>query len=136
MLTPTLNKHYIFSELADLEDLLNLCDSVIAVINNENQLAEWLAEFEALSDDEEAPEFCYGMSTLVFDIDGDKFVMVSDSGGEFSHGEFAIFCEENGIESQFVVDTPVCDGITVDEIYTGQMDDNRALLELLHKVYN
>ena len=59
-----------------------------------------------------------------------------DSGGENASGEFYQFCEDNGIDCQFVIDSVDVSGIEVDDIYTGGNYDSLELLTLLHKVFN
>jgi hypothetical protein len=124
----------------DEYDLLEVCDSVMAVLTS-NQLDVWSLVWSTItevgSDEVDgAVEWTDGSVFQVFDIDGKLLVIVSDSGGEWISEQFAEFCENNKIEFQRKVDSLDCEGIEVDEIYTGEMDDNPVLLELLHKVYN
>lgn len=119
------------------EDLYMCCDSVVAVLTQE-QIEEWLPLFKDIVDDDSAPSFCaYHSSTLVFDIDGSLLVVVSDAGGELASSEFTTFCEERSIESQFIIDSLDCTDVEVEDIYTGMVGpDNLYLLGLVHKLYN
>lgn len=140
-LQPIIEKTVIFNDYDAndtdfLETCMDSCDSFIAVLTKE-QLDNWLALFDKVVSQDDMGEYVeFGSRTMVFDIDGKLFTVVSDSGGEGSTGYFCSFCEENEIERQFVIDSVNCEGIAVDEIYTGGYDDNLDLLTLLHKVYN
>lgn len=117
-------------------DLLECCDSVIAVLTQE-QLTRWLDSFKTIGTDPEASDFCdSGTTTVVFDIDGEILVIVADSGGELASGMFEVWCEENDIECQAIVDSPDCTDVDVEDIYTGAYEDNQKLLGMLHRVYN
>jgi hypothetical protein len=119
-------------EKMTLEQVFECCDSYIAVLTQE-QLDEWLSMFESDAD----PEYTdFASATVVFNVDGKLLTIVSDSGGESASGEFSEFCEENGIACQFVIDSLDCEGVDVEDIYTGEYDNNIELLTLLHKVYN
>jgi hypothetical protein len=119
-------------------DLLEVCDSVIAVLTPA-QLAEWIIDFGAawpediINTDEATLD---GSILQVFDIAGVLFVTVSDSGDEWKSAAFEEFCKDRDIACQGIVDSLDCEGISVEEIYTGECDDNSELLKLLHKVYN
>lgn len=129
-------KQVVFDD--SFEDPFDCCDSVVAALSGE-QLQTWLDIFEEKIQNEEAAEYCdFGTRTAVFDIDGQTFVAVSDSGGEWMTAEFQEFCETNNIPSQFVIDSLDCSDVDVDDIYTGCMeeDENKDLLRLLHKIYN
>lgn len=136
-LTPIREKTVFFNDDDEtLETLIQCCDSYVAVLTPE-QVDEWFDIFEKVVSAEDAGEFTdFGSTTLVFDIDGKLFTIVSDSGGESSTGEFYQFCEDNSIVYQFVIDSVDCTGIAVDEIYTGECEDNLELLTLLHQVFN
>jgi len=135
MMSPVIDQTVVFDETTG--ETYEVCDSVIAVLADD-EITEWLGEFAELLTDPEIAEFLYSCSTRVFDIDGQKLVIVADSGGEFTSADFVEFCESREIAYQSVIDTPDCTGIEVDEIYTGQDpdDDNIELLTLLHKVFN
>lgn len=123
-------------ETVTFEQVIECCDSYIAVLT-QDQIDKWFTIFEEVTTAEDAAEFTdFGSTTLVFDIDGQLLTIVSDSGGENASGEFYQFCEDNGIEYQFVIDGIDCSDCEIDEIYTGVYDDNQALLALLHKVFN
>lgn len=133
-LTPT---HQLVINHSDDEELTldqatECCDSYIAVLT-QDQVNEWLSKFEAAADSEYTD---FASSTAVFEIDGKLLTVVSDSGGESATGEFYAFCEQNNIAYQFVIDALDCKGVAVEEIYTGEVENNMELLELLHKVYN
>lgn len=115
-----------------LDQVFECCDSYIAVLT-QDQVDEWLSQFETAADSEFTDA---ASATAVFEIDGKLLTVVSDSGSESASGVFYEFCEENGIEHQFVIDSLDCTGVDVEEIYTGEYDNNTELLELLHKVYN
>lgn len=84
--------------------------------------------FDEITSKDDAQEYTdFGSTSLVFEVDGKNLVVASDSGGEFAGGYFAEFCEENGIEFQFVIDSLDCEGIEVDEIYTDEIDNNVEL---------
>ncbi len=140
-LQPIIEKTVIFNDYDTndtdfLETCMDSCDSFIAVLTKE-QLDNWLAIFDKVVSQDDMGEYVeFGSRTMVFDIDGKLFTVVSDSGGEGSTGYFCAFCDENEIEHQFVIDSVNCEGIAVDEIYTGEYDNNLDLLTLLHKVYN
>lgn len=112
--------------------IIECCDSYIAVLDNQ-QVMEWMNQYESHVNFDYT---VYGSSTMVFDIDGKNLVVVSDSGGESASGAFAAFCEEHGIEHQFVIDSLDCTDVAVEDIYTGADEDNMDLLKLLHKVFN
>lgn len=138
---PVLEKSYFFDEDENdpsyVDGAFQCCDSVIAVLT-QAQIDAWLAEFDKIATAEDATEYCdFGTTTQVFDIDGELLVTVSDSGGELASGEFQVWCEENGIEFQPVIDGLYCEGDAVEDIYTGTGgDDNMELLTLLHKIFN
>lgn len=136
-LTPIREKTVFFNDSDDTIDLLlECCDSYIAVLTPK-QVDKWFGIFEKIVSAEDAGEFTdFGSTTLVFDIDGKLFTIVSDSGGESSTGEFYQFCEDNGITYQFVIDSVNCKGVDVAEIYTGEYESNEELLNLLHQVFN
>lgn len=136
-LTPVREKTVFFNDNDESVDmLLECCDSYIAVLTPE-QVDKWFDIFENFVSTEDVGEFTdFGSTTLVFDIDGKLFTIVSDSGGEGATGEFYQFCEDNNVEKQFVIDSVDCTGIEVDEIYTGEYDNNEELLTLLHRVFN
>jgi hypothetical protein len=117
-------------------DLLECCDSVIAVLTSD-QLAEWTIVFNLLTEDtEEFVDFSDGTVMQVFDIDDKLFTIVSDTAGEWAAEEFREFCKLHAIIHQGVVDSLDCEDIAVEDIYTGEMDDYPELLKLLHNVYN
>lgn len=67
--------------------------------------------FEEITSKDDAQEYTdFGSTSLVFEVDGKNLVVVIDS----------LDCED----------------IEVDEIYTGEIDNNVELLTLLHQVYN
>lgn len=136
-LLPVKEKTVLFNNNDEnLETLIQCCDSYIAVLTQE-QIDEWFDTFEKIVSAVDAGNFTeYGSTTLVFDIDGKLFTIVSDSGGENASGEFYQFCEDNGIDCQFVIDSVDVSGIEVDDIYTGGNYDSLELLTLLHKVFN
>jgi hypothetical protein len=135
-LQPVKEKTAIFYDVETYEDILQCCDSYIAVLD-QSQIDSWFKTFNEITSKDDAQEYTeFGSTSLVFEVDGKNLVVVSDSGGEFAGGYFAEFCEENNIEYQFVIDSLDCEDIEVDEIYTGEIDDNVELLTLLHKVYN
>lgn len=141
MKQPVQEKTYFFDEdetdLSYVDGAFQCCDSTIAVLT-QAQIDEWLTVFDEIATNDDASEYCdFGTTTQVFDIDGALLVTVSDSGGELAAGEFEAWCEENGIDSQSVIDGLDCTGDSVEDIYTGTGgDDNMALLTLLHKIFN
>lgn len=136
-LVPVKEKTVFFNDDDEtIETLIQCCDSYIAVLTQE-QVDEWFDTFEKIVSAVDAGNFTdFGSTTLVFDIDSKLFTIVSDSGGENASGEFYQFCEDNDIECQFVIDSIDCTGISIDEVYTGEMYDSVELLTLLHKVFN
>lgn len=138
---PKIEKSHFFDEdetdPSYVDGVFQCCDSVIAVLT-QDQIDEWLVLFDEIATAEDAAEYCsYGTTTQVFDIDGALLVTVSDSGGELAAGEFQVWCEENGIEFQPVIDGLYCTGDSVEDIYTGTGgDDNMELLTLLHRIFN
>jgi hypothetical protein len=119
-----------------LETLIQCCDSYVAVLTPD-QVEEWFGTFDKIVSAVDAENFTdFGSTTLVFDIGGKLFTIVSDSGGENASGEFYQFCEDNNIECQFVIDSFDCTGISIDEIYTGEYNYSLELLTMLHKVFN
>lgn len=129
-------QHVVYRYDDDDYDLLECCDSAVAVLT-EAQVAEWLKLFDDIGTDPEAADFCdFGTVTAVFDIDGEYLVVVADSGGELAAGEFEVWCEENNIPCQPIVDSLDCTDVDVEDIYTGAMDDNLDLLKLVHRLYN
>ena len=136
-LLPVKEKTVFFNDNDEnLETLIQCCDSYIAVLTQE-QVDEWFATFEKIVSAVDTGNFTdFGSTTLVFDIDGKLFTIVSDSGGENASGEFYQFCEDNCIDGQFVIDSVDISGIEVDDIYTGENYDSLELLTLLHKVFN
>tara|TARA_R110000850_G_scaffold104174_1_gene214481 strand:+ start:551 stop:982 length:432 start_codon:yes stop_codon:yes gene_type:complete len=120
----------------EYDDLMECCDSVIAVLSFD-QLGEWTIAFNLLTaDTEEFEDFSDGTVMQVFDIDDKLFTIVSDSAGEWAAEEFSEFCVSHGITHQGIVDSLDCTGVPVEDIYSGEYDDFPELLELLHKVYN
>ena len=118
------------------EDVIECCDSYMAVLTQE-QIDKWFEEFEQISASKEAAEYTeFGTTTMVFEVDGKNLVVVSDSGGEYASGEFLDFCNHHQIDCQFAIDSLDCEGVDIDDIYTGSSDDNQELLTLIHKVYN
>ena len=118
------------------EDILQCCDSYIAVLTKE-QLDEWVAHFKkVVTSDTYMNSYMYGSCTLAFQVGDDILVTVSDAGGEYLYDVFREYCEANDIDCQFVIDSLDCDGIDLDEIYTGEIDNNDTLLKLLHQIYN
>jgi hypothetical protein len=133
-LTPQIKQEYRSTE-SDY-DLLECCDSVIAVLSPD-QLREWAIAFNLLTaDTEEFEDFSDGTVMQVFVIDHKLFTIVSDTAGEWTAEEFAEFCVRHEITHQGIVDSLDCTGVPVEDIYTGESDDYPELLELLHKVYN
>jgi hypothetical protein len=117
-------------------DLLEVCDSVIAVLSPK-QLEEWTIAFNLLTEDTtEFEDFSDGTVMQVFDINDKLLTIVSDSAGEWAAEEFREFCKHHKIIHQGIVDSLDCEDVPVEDIYTGEMDDHPELLELLHKVYN
>ena len=138
MKTPTFLTYKNFSDEVDLtpEQIIECCDSAVAVLD-ENLLAEWLEIFAGISNMEDAAEYCdFCTATMTFMIEGKLLVCVIDSGGELCSGDFAAFCEERGIPVQTIVDTLVFEGCSIDEMYTGQMEDNPELMRLVHQITN
>ena len=136
MLTPIITKFHTCADdiVASLDDILECCDSTMAILSKD-QIDEWMSRFDSIIEDDDV-DYADGTATMVFDIDGQYLVVVSDSGGEFASGDFYEFCENLHIDAQTVVDSIDCTDISVDEIYTGQMEDNEEILSLLHKVFN
>lgn len=119
-----------------VEYIIQCCDSVIAVLNDE-QLAEWLGQSAEYVEDPDAREFVDGFATLVFDVDGKQLVVVVDTGGEYLSGAFYEFCEGEGVKFQSIVDSLDVTDVPIGDIYTGTGgDDNMELLTLLHKIFN
>lgn len=136
MMKPILIKYFIFAENESADSISECCDSVIAVLSKD-QIDKWLIKFDEIGLASDAIQFCdIGTITSVYNVDEKLLVVVSDAGGELASGEFSIFCDENNIVSQFIVDSIDCTGTPVDEIYTGDDSNNLELLTLLHKVYN
>jgi hypothetical protein len=132
-ITPTKFKSHVFS---DEHSSFECCDSVIAVLNDA-QIKQWLNQFDEIASDPESKEFAEACITQVFDIDNKLLTIVSDSGGEISTAIFRDFCNENGVDCQFVIDSFDCTYTDAPEdIYTGEMDNNIELLTLLHKIFN
>jgi len=133
---PSYSKYFVFDDYSTAESLLECCDSVVAVMNDE-QLNEWVKQFESICMEPDVDEYCEsGTITNVFDVDNKKLVVVSDSGGELATAEFEEFCNDRKIPAQFIIDSLDCTDCEVDEIYTGCIDDNQELLEMVHKLYN
>lgn len=118
-----------------VEYIIQCCDSVIAVLNDE-QLAEWLGQAAEYVEDAEARDYTDGFATLVFDVEGEQLVAVVDTGGEYLSGAFYEFCEGEGVKFQSIVDSLDVTDVPVRDIYTGAEKDNRKLLKLLHKIFN
>jgi hypothetical protein len=118
-------------------DLLEVCDSVIAVLTAK-QLEEWTSKFNELTkaDTYVNEGWTWGSVLQVFDIDNKLFTIVSDACGEWMAEVFAEFCTDNNIAHQGVIDSLDCENMPVEDIYTGAADDDPELLALLHKVYN
>ena len=118
------------------EDIIfgDCCDSLIAVLPDD-LVDKWLFEHEDLANKVDNYDL-YWTGSFVFDIDGHKLVVVSDSGEEFGQGEFYDFCNIHGIKYQPVIDGLDCSDIQIDQIYTGLGTDDKYLLGLLHKIYN
>jgi hypothetical protein len=118
-------------------DLLEVCDSVIAVLSPE-QLEEWTSKFNKLTkaDIYVNEGWTWGSVLQVFDINNQMLTIVSDACGTWMTEEFQEFCTDNNITHQGIVDSLDCEDVPVEDIYTGEMDDHPELLELLHKVYN
>lgn len=138
LLEPTHASVYNFDDsMLDESMVFDSCDSAVAVLTDD-QLNVWFAQFKDLAEaEEETGEYnAYGTRTLVFSIDGEQLVVVSDSGGEIAAGEFELFCEENGITCQTIIDSLDCTDVPVEDIYTGTMDEDAHLLSLVHKLYN
>lgn len=133
---PVREKTIVYHDVATYENILECCDSYIAVLNQE-QIDMWFNKFEEISASEDAQEYTdFGTTSLVFEVDDKNLVVVSDSGGEYSSGYFAEFCESHNIDCQFIIDSLECEGIDLDEIYTGDIEENKNILKLLHKIYN
>lgn len=136
-ITPTeIIEYYYNGETDETINILECCDSSVAVLSLE-QVSNWIHEFKKIATAEDAGDYCaYGSSTLVFDIDGQLLVVVSDSGGELAGGLFMEFCRDLEIPCQFIIDSLECTGVEIEDIYTGEMEDNIELLTLVHKIYN
>lgn len=117
--------------------LVDCADSTVAVLE-EADLARWMTRFAEVAQAEDAADYCdFHTCTLVFEIDGRRLVVVSDSGGELATGEFQAFCAENGIPCQFIIDGLDCTSVAPADIYTGTGGgDNLDLLTLVHRIYN
>lgn len=128
--------HYDDQNLMDEAGVFEVCDSTIAVLNPAQEQA-WLVRFAELANADDAQDYCeFGTMTAIFDTNGTRLTVVSDSGGELAAGEFEQFCDENGVAWQAIVDGLDCTGLDASEIYTGQSIDDPALLALVHQIYN
>lgn len=129
-------KNYADEDELTPEQIIECCDSAVAVLVNED-LKDWLEIFEKLSNDEEAADFCeFFTATMTFMIEEKTLVCVIDSGGEISSGEFVLFCQDRNIPVQPIVDTLDFNGCSIDEMYSGQMDDDPELMRLIQQITN
>jgi len=136
-LTPIRSEITYYSEDDHTQDIFECCDSVVAVLADD-QIEPWFAIYNQLATGLDAHQYCdYASTTQVFQIDGNNFVVVADSGGELTVGEFELFCQENDVPYQAIVDSIDCQDMeNMDDFYTGQCDDNSQLLALVHRLYN
>lgn len=123
-------------DMTDPYAVVGSCDSAAAVLTDA-QIAEWMAEFRALVADPDTAEQCdFHTATLVFDIDGQKLVLATESGGPAAADAFQAFCNDRGIPCQFIVDNPLFEDDHVENMYTGAGEDYPEILELVHKLTN
>jgi len=135
-MTTTTKSFHSNGECLSYEDIIECCDSYAAVLTA-HQIKDWMEEFDRICNDETSKDYCdFGTATAIFQIDDKNLVIVSDSGGELSSDEFYTFCENNKIDCQFIIDSFDCNDIEVDEIYTGECEDNMEILTLVHKIFN
>lgn len=133
-LTPAIQKviNHNDNTVLSFEEVTECCDSYVAVLKP-SQVDKWLSQFDSAAD----PDFTdFASGTFVFEVDDKLLTIVSDSGGESATGAFCEFCVDHNIPYQFVIDGLDCEGIGVEDIYTGEYENNMELLELLHKIYN
>lgn len=123
-------------DMTDPYAVVASCDSAAAILTDA-QVAAWMAEFRALVADPETAEQCdFHTATLVFDIDGHKLVLATESGGPAAADVFQAFCDEHGIPCQFIVDNPLFEDVDVENMYTGAGEDHPEILALVHKLTN
>jgi hypothetical protein len=119
------------------EELYDISDNTVAVLSD-GQINEWMIVFDGIIYDPEFDDCDYGYAvTEVFEIDGEKLVVVADSGMVTGANDaFEMFCNQRNIPCQPIVDSLDCTDVDVEDIYTGAMNDNLDLLKLVHRLYN
>jgi len=129
-------KNYADNDELTPDQIIECCDSAVAVLTKED-LKDWLEIYNVLSNEEDAAQFCEGhTATMTFMIEEKLLVCVIDSGGEISSGEFVLFCQARNITVQTIVDSLNFNGCAIDEMYTGQMDNDPELMRLIHQITN
>jgi hypothetical protein len=120
-----------------VEDFYEISDNTVAVLSD-GQIDEWMIVFDGIIYDPDLDDCDEGYAvTEVFDIDGEKLVIVADSGMVTgANDKFEMFCNQRDIPCQPIVDSLDCTDVDVEDIYTGAMDDNPDLLALVHRLYN
>ncbi len=125
-----------YNEVLTPHDLIHCCDSEFAVMDQKD-IDEWLVIFDQVSSREDASEYCDSYTTtMVFEIEDKKLVCVSDSGGDLCAGVFGEFCENKGIKHQFIIDGFDYEYYSIDDMYSGQVDDDPELMRLIHQITN
>lgn len=121
---------------ASPDKLIECCDSVVAVLTDD-QIADWLTEFRAETVVFDTKEwFDEYASTMIFEINGEKLVVVVDGGMVGMADCFHAFCVEENITCQGIVDSLDFEDVEVDDMYTGYDEDNQHLLTLVNAITN
>jgi hypothetical protein len=118
------------------DELIECCDSMVAVLTDA-EIINWVIEFRAAAADLNTTEW-YGdyASTMIFEISGEKLVVVVDGGMVGLADAFEAFCLNSNITCLGFVDSLDFADVDVDDMYTGYVEDDRHLLTLVNAITN